>query len=68
MAMSNADCISRLEEILSQQESIEDFILRDDEPDMEDLREIERDIEAIKRAIRALERVSKQKKPQKGEC
>lgn len=62
MAMTNADCISRLEGILVSQENIESYILEDEDRDPEDLREVERDIEAIKRAIRALERTSRKKR------
>lgn len=62
MAMTNADCISRLEGMLEAQENIESYILEDEDRDPEDLREVERDIEAIKRAIRALERTSRKKR------
>ncbi len=62
MAMSNADCISRLEGMLESQENIESYILEDEDRDPEDLRDVERDIEAIKRAIRALERTARKRK------
>lgn len=62
MAMTNADCIERLQDFLDQQEGIETFILEDDARDPEDLREVEKDIEALKRAIRALQRTARKRK------
>ena len=69
MAMSNADCIERLNGYLDMEENREQWLLQDDEfaegdPQryQEDLREVERDIEAIKRAIRALQRTAKKRK------
>ena len=62
MAMTNADCIERLEGMLESQENIESYILEDEDRDPDDLREVERDIEALRRGILALERTSMKKK------
>lgn len=62
MAMTNADCISYLEGMLTERENIELYILENDDMDKDDFREIEKEIESLRRAIRALERTARKKK------
>ena len=57
MAMTNRECISRLQYDLMMAEHHEEWILAND-GDQDDLREIEKDIETYRRAIAALEETS----------
>lgn len=57
MAITNEECISRLECALCMAENTESWILENSGDD-EELREIEKDIESYRRAIAALETLS----------